>query len=166
MKLTLLLPLLLLSGAASANDAALRQCRAMADGAARLACYDALPLGAPAAVSPPAPEKIAAAVPASVAPTALPAPAPAPPALASTFGLQRADEVVQEVSSSLPGLFEGWSPGQRIRLANGQLWQISDDSSGVYYLRDPKVTVRRAALGSFVLDIDGAKRMPRVRRLE
>jgi len=164
MKLTLLLPLLLLSGAASANDAALRQCRAVADGAARLACYDALPLGT--AVSPLPAEKIAAAVPASVAPTAAPAPALAAPALASTFGLQRADEVVQEVSSSLPGLFEGWSPGQRFRLANGQLWQISDDSSGVYYLRDPKVTVRRGALGSFVLDIDGAKRMPRVRRLE
>lgn len=162
MKLTLLLPLLLLPGAANANDAALRQCRAMADGAARLACYDALPLGT--AVSPLPADKVAAAVPTSTAPTA--APAPAAPALASTFGLQRADEVVREVSSSLPGLFEGWSPGQRFRLANGQLWQISDDSSGVYYLRDPKVTVRRGALGSFVLDIDGANRLPRVRRLE
>jgi len=36
----------------------------------------------------------------------------------------------------------------------------------VYHLRDPKVTVRRATLGTFVLDIEGARRQPRVRRLE
>ena len=44
--------------------------------------------------------------------------------------------------------------------------QVIDDSRGVYHLRDPKVTVRRAAIGTLVLDIDGARRQPRVRRLE
>ena len=40
------LTLLLLSGAALADDAAITKCRALGDGAARLACYDAIPVGA------------------------------------------------------------------------------------------------------------------------
>lgn len=139
--------LLLLCGGAIADDAALRQCRAVANDAARLACYDALPLQTP------------------MAPVAA-APVAAAPATASSFGLPRSDEATQTIASTIVGVFEGWDPGTRIRLANGQLWQVVDDSRGVYALRDPKVTVRRGALGSFVLDIDGVKRLPRVRRLE
>jgi hypothetical protein len=44
-------------------------------------------------------------------------------------------------------MFEGWRPNERIRLANGQVWQIADDSSSLLQRRDPKVTVRRGALG-------------------
>ena len=135
--LTLLsLTLALLAWPAAADETALRRCRTLAEAPARLACYDALPLAA------------------------------ATPPVATTVGLQRADEAVLEIVSSIPGLFEGWRPGDRIRVVNGQLWQVSDDSNAVYYLRDPKVTVRRAAMGTFVLDIEGARRMPRVRRLE
>ena len=134
----------LAAGAAWSDEAAMRRCRGLADATARLNCYDALPLGA----------------------AAVAAPAAAASPVAASFGLQRADEAVLEVVTSIPGLFEGWRPSDRIRLANGQLWQVSDDSSAVYYLRDPKVTVRRAAFGTFVLDIEGARKLPRVRRLE
>ena len=41
--LVIALPLLGAAGAAPADDAALRACRALTDGAARLACYDAIP---------------------------------------------------------------------------------------------------------------------------
>ena len=146
--LSLSLTLALLPLPAAADETALRRCRTLADAPARLACYDALPLAAPAAAATPA------ATPAST------------PPVAAAFGLQRVDETVLEIVSSIPGLFEGWRAGDRIRLANGQLWQVSDDSTAVYYLRDPKVTVRRAAMGTFVLDIEGARRLPRVRRLE
>ncbi len=121
--------------AAAADDAALRACRAMADTAARLACYDALPLAA-----------------------ALGA------ALTQGFGRERKDDVA-EIVSHIPGLFEGWGPRTRFTLANGQVWQVEDGSSGVYALRDPKVTVRRAALSGFELEVEGAKRVPRVRRV-
>ena len=140
------LGLSLLAPAAWADDGALRRCRALADTTARLACYDALPMGAPQAAG------------GSSALVAGP--------LAAAFGLQRPEEGAQEIVSSIPGLFEGWRPGERIRLANGQLWQVADDTSAVYFLRDPKVTVRRAAMGSFVLDVDGARKLLRVRRLE
>ena len=143
LSLGLALAFMLSVSPAWSDDAALGRCRVLADSAARLACYDALPLGAPT----------------------VPARAAAPPT-AATFGLQRADDGALEVVSTIPGLFEGWRPGDRIRLANGQLWQVSDDSTAVYYLRDPKVTVRRALMSTFVLDIEGARRLPRVRRLE
>lgn len=44
----LALPLLATAGAALADDAAMLACRKQADGAARLACYDAIPLRAAA----------------------------------------------------------------------------------------------------------------------
>ena len=133
--------------ATAADDGALRQCRVLTDAAARLACYDALPLAAPSTVSATAPP-LAAAAP------------------AAAFGLLPPEEKVQEITSTIPGLFDGWGPRSLIRLANGQVWQVTDDSRGVYALRDPKVRVKRASLGSFVLDIEGANLLPRVRRVE
>jgi hypothetical protein len=86
--------LLLVSGAALADDAALARCRGFADAAARLACYDAIPL------------------------------------------------------------------------ANGQVWQIADGSARFMSLDNPKVTIRRGALGSFFLDFENDNRSPRVRRVQ
>jgi hypothetical protein len=154
-----LIMLLTASSATFADDSALRRCRALADGAARLACYDALPLAAAAGAALPA------AVPSAdrAAPSAPAARVEDP---AATFGLPRQQDAQKEITSRIIGRFEGWRPGERIRLANGQVWQVSDDSSGAYYLLDPKVTVRRGALSSFWLDVDGAKHSPRVRRVE
>ena len=150
LNMKLLVPVLLAvmsMPATAADDGALRQCRALTDAAARLACYDALPLAAPSTVS------------ATVPPAAAAAPAAA-------FGLLPPEEKVQEITSTIPGLFDGWGPRSLIRLANGQVWQVTDDSRGVYALRDPKVRVKRASMGSFVLDIEGANLLPRVRRVE
>ena len=150
LNMKLLVPVLLAvmsMPATAADDGALRQCRALTDAAARLACYDALPLAAPSTASATAP----------------PAAAAAP---AAAFGLPPPEEKVQEITSTIPGLFDGWGPRSLIRLANGQVWQVTDDSRGVYALRDPKVRVKRASLGSFVLDIEGANLLPRVRRVE
>lgn len=142
-------------GAGAAEDADLQRCRALTDAPARLACYDALPLRQPAALLRPLmPAASAAAAPAAAAPAAVP-----------TFGEERRDEA-QSLQSSIPGFFEGWGPRTRIRLANGQVWEVADDSQGVYALTDARVTVRRALLGGFVLEIAGANKVPRVRRVE
>lgn len=155
---------------AGADDSGLIRCRGMADAAARLACYDALPLARPAA-SPAAPvAPVARVAPAAAAPAAVrtvPAgalPAASPP---EAFGLeQQRDRQLNEIASRIVGTFEGWGPRSRIRLDNGQVWQISDDSTAVVYLSSPAVKVVRAVLGGFVMDIEGAPRSPRVRRLE
>lgn len=169
-----------------AQDAGLRQCRGVVDAAARLACYDALPIAPSATALPPAP-------PPSAKPAAVPSAGPATPlttatsaqtaaatsltpstaptaadgaALEAQFGLLSPTEKVKEIVSRFEGLFEGWRSGERIALANGQVWQIADGSSAVYSLRNPKVTIRRGSLGQFVLDVEGAGKSATVRRIQ
>ena len=142
--------MLLLPAVASAAEPTLQQCRVLPDPAARLACYDALPLPAnPAAIATPAP-----------------APAPEPPA---RFGLVRQEAPVVElasIESTIPGHFDGWYPNRRFRLANGQVWQVADGSTRFYDLDNPKVTIRRGMLGAFYLDLSVDNWSIRVRRVE
>ena len=153
-RLLMLLTAAAAAATAQAND--LRHCRGLLDAAQRLACYDALPLppGGVATAPPP------------------PNPAPAPVALApgageAGFGLQApARGEVAAVHSSVTGRFEGWGPRSRIRLANGQVWEVTDDSRTSVWLLDPKVVVRRAALGSFLMEVVGLKQAARVQRVE
>jgi len=157
--------LTLAATAAVADDAGLQGCRAIADGAKRLACYDALPISPPAAGARPSAGPSATAGAASPSGSASPAPKPS---LLSRFGFEgraQPDEL-PSVESHIPGSFEGWAPNSRIKLANGQVWQISDGSRRMVWLENPKVTIRRGAIGSFFLDIDKVSIAPRVRRIE
>lgn len=139
-----LLTLLFVSGTAVAGDADLLRCRELPDGPVRLACYNAIQVGA-APVAVPA---VAAAH--SVAPAA------AKPA---------APEV--DVVTSIDGMFDGWVSGQSIRLANGQVWKVVDGSEySAAALKNPKVTIQRGVLGAIFLDIEGAHRSPKVRLLK
>ena len=117
-RVKLILPLLLLSGAALADEAGMLRCRQVADPAARLACYDALT---------------------------------SPARAAEQFGreVRTAPPAVESIQSHIPGVFQGWQPQSLIRLANGQVWQVTDGSTGGYRLVDPKVKLERGALGSY-----------------
>lgn len=155
-----------LAGPALAQGDGLQHCRSITDPTARLACYDALA----AAPKPPAPPAApaAAVTPAAVAPTVAAVAAAPTPKPADNFGLpvsKRSDEV-QSVQSSTGPNFSGWGPNQHIKLANGQVWQITDGSSVVLEPGARKVTVKRASLGSFVLDFEGLNTTPRVRRVQ
>ncbi|CAG1019542.1 hypothetical protein BURC_04429 [Burkholderiaceae bacterium] len=133
---------------ALAQEADLLKCRRIEQPMQRLACYDGL--------TPPIPQ-------AGLAPT----PTPAPVRAAERFGLARAEsEESKAIESHIPGRFDGWEPKTRIRLANGQLWEISDGSSGAYQLVDPRVRIRRGALGAFYLEIEHQSRSPRVKRVQ
>lgn len=135
-----------------AQPLAAQQCRALTDPQARLTCYDGWVDGQAAV---------------AVKPVVAPVPSVAPAAPATAFGLEQARQnEAQFVDSEIPGLFEGWGPKQVIKLANGQLWQISDSSSAVLYLTNPKVRVRRGAFGSFVLEFEASNVSAKVRRLE
>lgn len=145
------LPLLLVLAAGAAHaqgTGSLQACRGIGDATARLACYDALPL-------PPA-----------NAPAPSPAAAPAPDA--KQFGLEArsAQQNLQWVDSTIEGKFDGWNPGSKIKLANGQVWQVTDDSTAAMNLTDPKVQVRRGALGAFYLEFERSNRTARVKRIE
>lgn len=156
----------------------LQRCRALSDGAARLACYDALadaarvPAAAapPAAKAPPAPATAAAprATPAATAPAAATAVASAAPSGEAAFGLPEAKraDAVDAVHSSVGPSFGGWGPNSRIRLTNGQVWQVVDGTSVVLPEGPRKVSVKRGALSSYYLDFEGLNTSPRVRRVE
>jgi len=141
----------LLGGFAHADDEPWLRCRSISNPAERLACYDNVKPGAKPATAASAPTRPAA----SPVPAAAAAPATAA-VREQAFGLAPDErEQVQQVRSTIAGLFEGWNARTRLRLANGQVWQVVDGSSAYYQLRDPKVTVKRAAFGSFLMDIEG-----------
>ena len=154
-----ILLLLLFSTAAVADDAGLLRCRAIKDSAARLACYDALVV--------PASQGKAAAAPAP-APGSASAPQAKPRETVEQFGVPQKDREValEAIESTIPGRFEGWGPRDRIKFANGQVWQIADDSKGYVDKDNPKVRVRRGALGAYYLEVEGTNRSPRVTRVQ
>lgn len=165
MRTATLIALSLAAAPALAQDS-LQRCRAVADGAARLACYDSLADTARAS----APQANAAA-PVSLA---IPAAAVAPVAVApaakgeAAFGLPQArqPDAVESVESAVSANFSGWGPNTRIRLENGQVWQVIDGSSVSLPEGRRKVSVKRGALSSFYLDIEKLNTSPRVRRVD
>lgn len=164
---TLLVPMLLLAPAAHADNSGLQRCRGLTDPAARLSCYDALvPAPAPLPTSG-APAPAPATAPALAA-TSTPVPASKPEVQSDRFGLATpAAETAQAVDSHIPGEFRGWESNSRIKLANGQVWEVVDGSRGALApVVDQKVRVRRGVLGSFYLEIEGLNRSPRVKRVE
>jgi len=144
-----LILLTLLSAAAWADDGGMLRCRGLTDAPSRLACYDALPMPSLAAKSAPVVAAIAPQTPAQ-------------------FGLESKayKSELDLIESRIVGRFEGWSAGSRIKLENGQVWQVSDDTSRYLDLNNPKIVVRRGALGAFYLEIDGTNHSPKVKRVQ
>lgn len=144
------LSLLLLSGAALADDAAIVQCRTLADSGARLACYDAIQVGARPQVA------AAAAAPAR--------------SKEENFGIEakkQRESEPQSISSTIAGDFQGWGPSSQIRLANGQVWRIVDGSEAVLApMRNPKVRIERNVFGTLFLKVEGTNNSAKVRRVQ
>ena len=137
MKKSLIL-LLFVSSAALADDGAVLKCRALPEAASRLACYDAMPLGA---------------------------------APGANFGSEtikkKPDELPAAMESTVAGEFDGWGPNSRIRLANGQVWRIIDDSSAVLPRRSgTKVRIARNVFGTMFLSVEGSNQSAKVRRVD
>lgn len=157
--------LLFVSGAALADDTSMLRCRQLKEAPARLACYDAIEL-APAATA------AAQAAPAAGAPAAG-APAatvymPSKADLERGFGNEHNSPAakLESIESSIVGEFDGWVPKQRIRLANGQVWMIADDSQAILELNNPKVRLEKGMMGAIYMDIEGARNSPRVKRIK
>lgn len=155
------------AGAASAQTLheSLQRCRTVQDQAARLVCYDRLAAAAAGGtVTQPGPSTGSA-----VAPISSPGSSSAGPAAQASFGLPAAEDPtrVTSLQSTIPGRFDGWDPGARLTLANGQVWQVVDGSRAWFAgLQDVKVTIRTGAFGAFYLEIEGQNNSPRVRRVK
>lgn len=146
--------LFLVSGSALADDAALLKCRAIPDVAARVACYDAIPVGAARPAQ--APAAATAAAPAATA--------------EQNFGMEavkQRETQPKSVQSTILGEFDGWGPSSQIRLANGQVWRIIDGSEAVLPRRsDVKVNIERNVFGTIFLRVDGTNSSAKVRRVQ
>ncbi|MEL4180085.1 hypothetical protein AABB87_14800 [Roseateles sp. PN1] len=151
--------------AAELPSAGLQSCRALTEAKARLSCYDALADQTAKQPQAPAASTVPLAVgTAAAAATSSTATAAAP--VADTFGLtNRPKNEPNVISGQIDGLFEGWGPNQIIYLSNGQAWQVIDGSRAVVYLKNPKVEIRKAAMGSFMLELEGSNETARVKRL-
>lgn len=144
--------LFLASGAALADDSAMRACRAQSDSAARLACYDQIELGATAAVAPAAPAL------SSQESFGLPA---------SPMAVRAAPQQIESIQSTVLGNFDGWGPNTRFKLANGQTWRIADGSEAVLPpSTSQKVKITRNFLGTLFLQVEGSNQSPKVRRVD
>jgi len=140
----------LAAGAAVADPGpagqAVLSCRALSDTARRLACYDAIPVGAPASVPVATPEQ--------------------------RFGLRPAVKKQKDVEpgsirSTVVGRFDGWVPGAMITLANGQVWKVTDDTDAVLpIMQDPKVEITHGLLGAYFLQVEGFTNGARVTRVK
>jgi len=147
----LMVALLTASGTALADDAALLKCRTLSDTATRVACYDAIPVGA--------------AGPATAAAAAAPARTPE-----QNFGLEAVKQREAQpasIRSTVVGDFDGWGPGSQIRLANGQVWRVIDGSDAVLpRTKDAGVTIERNVFGTLFLKVDGGNSSAKVRRVQ
>ena len=139
------LPLLLLaSGAALADDAAVLKCRTLSDTAQRLACYDAMPIGAAQPVAARSAEQ--------------------------NFGMPRTEKAPEpeQIESTIVGDFDGWSGNTKFTLANGQVWRINDGSEAVLPRQhNPAIRIKRGLLGAAMyFQVVGHNSTARVRRLQ
>jgi lipoprotein-anchoring transpeptidase ErfK/SrfK len=158
------------AGAAFADDAAILKCRSLPDTARRLACYDAIPVGA-APVAAAAPAAVASPAVVATAPAVAAAPAPAVTA-EQGFGLRpvvkkQKDVEPASIRSSVIGRFDGWGPGTIFRLANGQVWKVTDDTDAVLpIMQNPNVEITRGLIGAYFLQVEGHTNSARVARVK
>lgn len=163
MKALFLNSLVLLAAAASAQtpDREMARCAALSDAAARLACLDKLAAEAVARLQPAA----QAAAQAKAQEQAFGAPPPKPVAARPEPGAGPAP-APNVIESEIEGFVEGWRPNQQFRLKNGQIWRVTETTSGDVGLNNPKVRVRRNFMGTYFLEFVGRNDSPKVRRVE
>lgn len=142
---------------AFAQTGAAATCPTISDAAARLACYDNA-----------FPPKISSAPGAAPASKSAPIGTAGAAANPDTFGLPQKAAALepQAITSLVDEAFDGWGPNDKIRLHNGQVWEVMDGSSGTTTPAMRRVTVKRGALGSYFLEFEGLTKSPRVRRVK
>jgi hypothetical protein len=153
-----LLGLALTPAIAQVPDRDMARCAAITESAARLVCLDALAAAAVARLNAGVAAPAAPAAPAAVVSpdagfgkVAKPLPVPAEPDL---------------LESEIEGYVDEWHGRSLFKLKNGQIWRVSDGSSGSVGLRNPKVRIVRNRFGTYFLEFAGLNGSPKVRRVE
>ena len=149
---------------------------AIDDPSARLACYDAaFPRPSPGhrSVAPVAPAVVQTPASAAIAPAA--GPAARPVSEAEKFGLSERQRAAREpqpekppataVTAAVTAVRKLPTGYLRIDLDNDQAWQQTEIDPNIRLRTGDRVTIRKAALGSFLLETPG-RYSTRVRRVK
>ncbi len=153
--------LIAVNGTAIAADAS--ACKAIADPAGRLACYDQLN-APPASPAPAAPAIKPAAEPAAAA-AATPTPVETERFGAETLPA-KPGEVPEAIESRISGLFKGWEKDTEFKLDNGQVWRCVNCRDVYYQVENPAVTVKRGFMGNYWLQVEGLNTRATVKRIK
>ena len=171
-----LLPLTL-SNTAEPLLGGLSKCAAITRDLQRLACYDLLVSGK----QPPADvvlmnqntaNTVTQQRPTPVAPTTTPVSSSTfglkqqPDASSTKFGLKDTADDSESLHTTIQGQFTGWKKGDKITLANGQVWKIADGGTFHYKATNPSVIIKRGMFGSFRMSVDGLNKTARVVRIK
>ena len=72
------------------------------------------------------------------------------------------------IYTSITGEFKGWSKsGERFRLDNGQVWQITDTTSRLKVsMVNPDIIIEPGALGAWYMKVVGYNTRARVKRIK
>ena len=72
------------------------------------------------------------------------------------------------IYTSISGEFRGWAgAGTRLKLDNGQIWEITDSTSRLrIQVNDPAIIIEPGVLGSWYLKVEGYNTRARVKRIK
>ncbi len=136
------LSLLLLASQSHADNAAIERCRQISEATQRLSCYDAIVIATPAK--------------------------PYVQPNQDSFGLVKKapDPDAEIIESELAADLDGLRPNETIRLKNGQIWRVTDDSTVILPAGARKVKIRRGLFGAFFIEFEGINHSPKVKRIQ
>ncbi|WP_018624527.1 hypothetical protein [Kangiella aquimarina] len=150
-------------------------CAAITDDTKRLACYDQFLKNRQAPAKPePAAQP---AKPADPAKPAMPEQAqkPAPKAevvskkdRVEEFGKERMREEgkLDSLTATAIGSFHEWKDGLKIKLDNGQVWEIIDSRTGFYKIQNPTVIIDKGFMNSYRMQVKGRNQRYSVIRIK
>lgn len=75
-------------------------------------------------------------------------------------------EPAKRIEARILGEFQGWSPGTRFKLDNGEVWEAVGASTHYSKLDAPTVTIQRDFIGQHLMTVEGVKSKALVRRVE
>jgi hypothetical protein len=72
-----------------------------------------------------------------------------------------------DVNSNILGEFTGFEVGTRLKLENGQIWQVTGgDLTGIKTMTNPKVSIRAGLIGGWRLQVEGYNSVAKVKRVK
>lgn len=146
----------------------IEKCATIANAAERLFCFDSLAaqMSSPGSAGDRAMTSQTAS-PAAARETARPVP-PRAEQEHDDFGLemQQARDSADQIESRYDGFFKGWDGATVFRLENGQVWKQSESGRLSLKAERPMITIKRGWFGAYYLNVEGANKSIRVKRIK